>query len=695
MKKVLILFIIFTFGFLVIPINITQAISQNQINAEVQIVCPDNYGNWYSGSGTIIDSKGIILTNRHVVTDQYSGIIDICFIGFIESINQEPNFGTVENPNLAEVKYYTTSEDMDAAILYLNNPTNNTYPYVDIWSSNSNTLKFGDKVEVIGYPSIGGSTITYTSGDFSGFGSYLDGTQNYIKSTAILEHGNSGGAAYDPNGQFIGIPTMVVTGSLNSMSYILSVNSIKSWLSDILGNNYQNEIKIQEPIINQPSNNIQSDITPPVFNGSVQYYFDYNLGFDQIQFYWNSSQATDTSGIKKYYYYFGVNKLANPLIEGASFFAPSSGVVNIPVKFDIRDTEEKYLIIKIEDNSGNITSPMVISYWSIQDMISKREFIDIYNKSKNNIQNTSYYLIDKYKGKFLKDVENDGIIWYLNPKDSKRYLITGKLDNKKYWVSNLNSLIGSSGAISTGITTSDLKKKPRHVWGHLLQEMKDDLSGIAETGCGSGCYIDPKTGKLYYFYLFSGNENDINNTMDIIFSLTTNVNSLEINKIPLSNEPYSYFKYDIENNKIPKYTTQYIIIPDYNLMNNLKGKILLQVESRGEAWYLDPVSKKRFYLRNGEEAYKALRKFGLGITNSDLAKIPIDGSNIKGNQNLVNRLKGRILLQVESKGEAWYLNPKDGKRYYMKDGEAAYQIMRNLSLGITNIDLNKIPIGNL
>ena len=53
---------------------------------------------------------------------------------------------------------------------------------------------------------------------------------------------------------------------------------------------------------------------------------------------------------------------------------------------------------------------------------------------------------------------------------------------------------------------------------------------------------------------------------------------------------------------------------------------------------------------------------------------------------------GQILLQVESRGEAWYINPDDGKRYYMKDGPAAYQIMRFLSLGISNTDLSQIDI---
>lgn len=185
---------------------------------------------------------------------------------------------------------------------------------------------------------------------------------------------------------------------------------------------------------------------------------------------------------------------------------------------------------------------------------------------------------------------------------------------------------------------------------------------------------------------------------------------------------------------------------DTTLTNRLNGYILLQVQEHGEAWYVDSVSDLKYYLPDGSAAYSALRKFGLGITNADLAKIPVgietrfqdidtdadglpdkleeglgtnpqkadsdgdgylDGDEVKNGFNplgagsisvdsaLVNRLKGRIVLQVQSRGEAWYINPKDGKRYYMKDGGAAYQIMRFLSLGITNSDLRTIPVGSL
>ena len=183
---------------------------------------------------------------------------------------------------------------------------------------------------------------------------------------------------------------------------------------------------------------------------------------------------------------------------------------------------------------------------------------------------------------------------------------------------------------------------------------------------------------------------------------------------------------------------------DATLIRRLTGRILLQVESKGEAWYVDGKTQQRFYLKDGSTAYEALRKFGTGVTDTDLAKIPIgiesraviadtdgdglddkleeaigtdparadtdsdgypDGVELKSGNNprgvgklssniaFASKLKGKILLQVQGRGQAWYVNPNDGKRYYMKDGNSAYQIMKYLSLGITNDNLHKIAVG--
>lgn len=118
------------------------------------------------------------------------------------------------------------------------------------------------------------------------------------------------------------------------------------------------------------------------------------------------------------------------------------------------------------------------------------------------------------------------------------------------------------------------------------------------------------------------------------------------------------------------------------LTDRLKGKILLQVESHGEAWYVNPATSERYYMANGNAAYNIMRDLGIGITNKNLEKI-------KTNIDFAKQNGGKIFLQIEARGEAYYID-FNGKAHYLKDGSAAYSIMRDLGLGITNNDLNKI-----
>ncbi len=126
---------------------------------------------------------------------------------------------------------------------------------------------------------------------------------------------------------------------------------------------------------------------------------------------------------------------------------------------------------------------------------------------------------------------------------------------------------------------------------------------------------------------------------------------------------------------------------DKNLSNKMKGKILLQVENHGEAWYINPKNGEKHYMADGNSAYGVMRNLGIGITNKDLEKI-------KSNKTFAKKNAGKIFLQIESKGEAYYID-FDGAAHYLKDGVAAYEIMRNLGLGITNDNLNKIAEGTL
>src|SRR3989344_2101261 len=228
----------------------------------------------------------------------------------------------------------------------------------------------------------------------------------------------------------------------------------------------------------------------------------------------------------------------------------------------------------------------------------------------------------------------------------------------------------------------------------------------------------------------------------------------DIQEIALATDPYnpdtdfdSYFDGEEVCSNYDPLAAPEVNPADWSLAKKLQGTILLQVERRGEAWYVYPNDFLRYYLRNGNVAYSIMRFLSLGITDANLVKIPVgleprfqdidsdsDGlpdkmeeglktdpnnadSDLDGfsdgeevltkntdplgdgamlyDAKLIERMKGKILLQVESRGEAWYIHPKDGKRYYMKDGNAAYQIMRFLSLGISNSKINTLPIGSL
>lgn len=122
-----------------------------------------------------------------------------------------------------------------------------------------------------------------------------------------------------------------------------------------------------------------------------------------------------------------------------------------------------------------------------------------------------------------------------------------------------------------------------------------------------------------------------------------------------------------------------------SLASVLKGKILLQTDAHGEAWYVYPNDLKRYFLGRPDDAYTIMRKLGLGATHSFISSNTIFPISVSG----------KILLDVESHGEAYYINPKDRKKYYLGRPADAFSIMRQLSLGITTANLSLIPVGDI
>jgi hypothetical protein len=115
---------------------------------------------------------------------------------------------------------------------------------------------------------------------------------------------------------------------------------------------------------------------------------------------------------------------------------------------------------------------------------------------------------------------------------------------------------------------------------------------------------------------------------------------------------------------------------------SLNGRILLQVQSHGEAWYVNPVNSRRYYLGRPADAFNIMRTLGLGISNADFATLGGKPS----------RLAGRILIKVADSGRAYYFDPSNLKLYYLGRPDDAFRIMQQRGLGISNSDLSKILI---
>lgn len=136
-------------------------------------------------------------------------------------------------------------------------------------------------------------------------------------------------------------------------------------------------------------------------------------------------------------------------------------------------------------------------------------------------------------------------------------------------------------------------------------------------------------------------------------------------------------------------------IKDSSLYNKLKGKIILKVESEGQAYYVSPNKEEMYFLSKPVIAFYVMREQGIGITNENLEKIPVADNYCPSyakncdnkeahDTNFANSNKGKIFLQVEEHGEAWYVNPDNNKRYFLGRPTDAFNVMRNLGLGISD-----------
>ncbi|MFA7377216.1 MAG: RDD family protein [Patescibacteria group bacterium] len=185
----------------------------------------------YGGSGTVMTSDGMVLTNSHVIpqTDDYIVTPEEgCFVILYNPETGEDDIYLAEPIVIPEI-----SEEYDLAYLsiydvYVDEEgawgeyPKNFISFDDSMACDNKYIDLGDEIRIYGYPvSSGGLSLTVTDGIVSSLPG--DGT---LLTSAKIDSGNSGGIAVDYNGCMIGVPAAVSEGKYENMGVIISTDLI-------------------------------------------------------------------------------------------------------------------------------------------------------------------------------------------------------------------------------------------------------------------------------------------------------------------------------------------------------------------------------------------------------------------------------------------------------------------------------------
>jgi serine protease DegS len=171
------------------------------------------------GSGVIVDSKGTIVTNQHVIAGANSIRVQL------------------SDGRIADATVSGQDPDTDLAILHL---SIGSLPVMPL--GRSDTLRVGDIVLAIGNPY--GLSQTVTQGIVSATGRGQLGLatfENFIQTDAAINLGNSGGALIDANGDLVGINTAVLNrayGGPEGIGFAIPVNLVRGVMEQILAHGH-------------------------------------------------------------------------------------------------------------------------------------------------------------------------------------------------------------------------------------------------------------------------------------------------------------------------------------------------------------------------------------------------------------------------------------------------------------------------
>jgi len=174
------------------------------------------------GSGFIVDSKGYIITNNHVIEKA-----DKIYV----KLSTDPDTQDLGRP----ARVIGTDKATDLAVIKID--TSAPLPIVKL--GNSDTSEVGDWVEAIGSPFALAQTVT--AGIISAKHRTIDQGapgqfQHFIQTDAAINPGNSGGPLLNMNGEVIGVNTAIYTQSAGyqGIGFAMPSNTVVSVYNDLI-----------------------------------------------------------------------------------------------------------------------------------------------------------------------------------------------------------------------------------------------------------------------------------------------------------------------------------------------------------------------------------------------------------------------------------------------------------------------------
>jgi len=207
-------------------IAVYEKVADGVVNVTSTAVQMDFFFNAFptqgSGSGSIIDTAGHILTNHHVVA------------------NAQRLEVTLANESKWPAKLIGSDPDSDLAVIKIDAPREKLRV---ISMGDSKNLRIGQKVLAIGNPF--GFQRTLTTGVISSLGRTIrsdSGTlmEDIIQTDAAINPGNSGGPLLNSEGEIIGINTAILSPSGGSVGigFAIPVNAAKKIVPELMAKGY-------------------------------------------------------------------------------------------------------------------------------------------------------------------------------------------------------------------------------------------------------------------------------------------------------------------------------------------------------------------------------------------------------------------------------------------------------------------------